>query len=54
MSTLHGQARDGHCKTDDASRQNAGLDGQSCFGQVVSTKEVKDKTVWMEGGQEQF
>lgn len=54
MSTLHGQAQDGHCKTDDEIRQNAVLDGKSCFGQVVSTKEVTDKNVWMERGQEQF
>lgn len=53
MSTLHGQAQDSHCKTDDANRQNAALDGKGCFGQVVSTKEVTGMSGW-KGGQEQF
>lgn len=54
MSTLHGQAQDGHWKTGDEIRQNAVLDGKGCFGQVVNTKEVTDKDVWTERGQEQF
>lgn len=53
MSTPDGQAQDGHCKTEDANRQNVFWMARAALTSV-STKEVTDKDVWMEGGQEQF